>query len=205
MLTSGWKKMRITPMPNSEFDSMCSISFTTVVANRSFGPTIRCSMSFGSIPGQVQTTLMTGLLISGNTSAGVRWMATTPKMMTRSDATTNVYGRRRARRTIHMRNDQRTSLARSPSLEIILRQLLVLEILIEPIDDVIDPLHAVHGLPVPREVVRLARKHDHDGRLVHGHERPKHRVPASPRGRATIRLALHEHERRGHVPDVGNG
>ena len=45
---------------------------------------------------------MTGLLISGNTSAGVRRIATIPKMMTRREATTNVYGRRSARRTIHM-------------------------------------------------------------------------------------------------------
>src|SRR5262249_45528718 len=104
--------------PNSEFDSMCSMSLTTVVAKRSFGPMIRCSMSFGLIPGQTQTTLITGLLISGNTSAGGRWIETIPRMTMSSAPTTNVYGRLRARRTIHMTRKIRTSSARRWSVQL---------------------------------------------------------------------------------------
>src|SRR5262245_59340926 len=45
---------------------------------------------------------MTGMSISGKMSVGIRRMVTPPRMMTSIAATTKVYGRRRASRTIHM-------------------------------------------------------------------------------------------------------
>src|SRR6516165_9373711 len=46
--------------------------------------------------------LTTGMLILGNTSVGVRRIETAPKIRIKIASTTKVYGRRRARRTIHM-------------------------------------------------------------------------------------------------------
>jgi len=50
----------------------------------------------------LKTTAMTGMSTLGKMSVGVRRIVTTPMIITSMAATTNVYGRRRARRTIHM-------------------------------------------------------------------------------------------------------
>src|SRR5688572_3163554 len=47
-------------------------------------------------------TLITGMSISGKISFGVRKMDRSPRTTIRTDITTKVYGRRRARRTIHI-------------------------------------------------------------------------------------------------------
>ena len=61
-----------------------------------------CSICCAGRPVYVHTTLMTGMSTSGSTSVGV-WRTThTPDRSKRSAITTNVYGRRSARRTIHM-------------------------------------------------------------------------------------------------------
>src|SRR5260370_4253862 len=46
--------------------------------------------------------LTTGMLILGNMSVGVRMIASGPRMSRSMASTTNVYGLRRASRTIHM-------------------------------------------------------------------------------------------------------
>src|SRR6185295_14714991 len=102
MLASGWKKTRISPTPASDCDSMCSMLLTVVVIARSEMVTMRPSTSFGERPLNCQMTEMTGMLISGKMSTGVRAMVRTPPMAIRSAITMNVYGRRRARRTIHI-------------------------------------------------------------------------------------------------------
>jgi hypothetical protein len=48
----------------------------------------------------VKTTLTTGMLMFGKMSVGVRRAAVVPKIRINSAMTTNVYGRRRASRTI---------------------------------------------------------------------------------------------------------
>ena len=53
-------------------------------------------------PEYVQTTLTTGMSMFGKMSVGVRRMLATPSITIRTAITMNVYGRRRARRTIHM-------------------------------------------------------------------------------------------------------
>src|SRR5262249_40839166 len=47
-------------------------------------------------------TETTGMLMSGKISVGVRAIVSAPRMPMRSASTVKVYGRRRARRTIHM-------------------------------------------------------------------------------------------------------
>ncbi len=47
-------------------------------------------------------TLTTGMSMMGKMSFGVVTIADIPKMNTKSETTTNVYGLRRAKRTIHI-------------------------------------------------------------------------------------------------------
>src|SRR5689334_6376894 len=108
MLASGWKKTRIRPTPASDCDSMCSMLLTVVVIARSEMVTIRPSTSFGESPLNCQMTEMTGMLISGKMSMGVRAIVSTPPMAMSIAMTMKVYGRRRARRTIHMASENAT-------------------------------------------------------------------------------------------------
>jgi len=80
MLASGWKKTRISPTPASDCDSMCSMLFTVVVIARAEMVTMRPSTSFGDRPVYCQMTEITGMLISGKMSTGVRAMVSTPPM-----------------------------------------------------------------------------------------------------------------------------
>jgi hypothetical protein len=49
-------------------------------------------------------TLTTGISMFGKMSVGVRRIETTPRIKSRMDATTKVYGLRSASRTIHIEN-----------------------------------------------------------------------------------------------------
>src|SRR5437773_1391892 len=64
---------------------------------------IRCSISRAFSPAYCQMTLTTGISMAGNISVAVR--SNTKGVVNRSNsaATTNVYGRRRASRTVHIR------------------------------------------------------------------------------------------------------
>ena len=67
----GCKNTLITPTPNNDWDSICSISFTFAAYPLSAIVTILRSISFDCIPVYVHTAVTTGVLISGNTSIGV--------------------------------------------------------------------------------------------------------------------------------------
>src|SRR5882724_8758163 len=92
----------MTAMPLSDCDSVCSTSLTSVAIPRSTLPVMRCSISCGSRPVKVQTRLMTGILISGKISVGVRSKTTGVSRMITSAITINVYGLCSAKRTIHI-------------------------------------------------------------------------------------------------------
>ena len=79
---------------------MCSMSLTVVVSARSNGETMRPAISSGGNPVKFQIAAITGILISGKISTGVREAASGPMMRSRSARTTNVYGRRNAMRTM---------------------------------------------------------------------------------------------------------
>src|SRR5579875_1218577 len=59
-------------------------------------------MSWGEKPVYCQMTLTTGMSMLGKMSVGVLEMTTGARMNSINDRTTNVYGRRNARRTIHI-------------------------------------------------------------------------------------------------------
>ena len=102
MFASGWKNTRISPTPASDCDSMCSMLLTVVVIARSEIVTMRPSTSFGESPVYCQMTETTGMLIAGKMSTGVRAIVRTPPMAISIAITMKVYGRRSARRTIHI-------------------------------------------------------------------------------------------------------
>ena len=89
--------------------SMCSMPFTVVVRERSKRLVKRCSISPGGRPLYVQTTATTGMSISGRMSVGICSTSKTPITMMSMATTTKVYGRRRARLTIHMAGRQGAS------------------------------------------------------------------------------------------------
>ncbi len=82
-------------------DSMCSMSLTEVVNDRSVTRSTRFSMSSGEMPVNDQMTLATGMSTSGKMSVGIRWDVSTPSTTMSRATTTNVYGRRSASLTIH--------------------------------------------------------------------------------------------------------
>src|SRR3954453_3725476 len=100
-LTPGWKNVLTTATPRSEFDSMCSMSLTLVVIERSNGATIRAAISSADSPAYVHTAVTTGMLMSGKMSVGVRRIGSGPTNRIRIARTMNVYGRFSAIRTIH--------------------------------------------------------------------------------------------------------
>src|SRR5256885_5821466 len=61
-----------------------------------------------------------------------------------------------------------------------------LQVLLEPVDDVPQAFDAVGGLARAGELVRLAGKPDHDGRLLLDLQGPEHRLPALRRRRAQV-------------------
>src|SRR5882762_7335513 len=111
MFAVGCKNTLTIAIPLSDCDSMCSILSTVVVRARSVMLTIRSAISSGTRPLKVQIMLTTGMLMFGNISVGVRTIASVPMMRMSMATTTNVYGLRRASRTIHMNH----SIASAPS------------------------------------------------------------------------------------------
>src|ERR1700737_3720790 len=79
MSAPGGKKTLMTETPASDCDSMCSMSSTSVVSERSYGVVIRCAMSWAEKPLYDQTTLTTGMLMFGKISVGVRMIARGPR------------------------------------------------------------------------------------------------------------------------------
>ena len=79
------------------------MSLTVVVIARSQTVTKRFSISSGATPEKLQITLTTGMLIVGKMSVAIRVIVTIPSSTIRMATTVNVYGRLRAKRTIHMR------------------------------------------------------------------------------------------------------
>src|SRR5215469_11632739 len=84
------------------WESMCSMSLTSVVSPRSVLLTMRSAISCAESPLNCQIMLMTGILMSGKISTGVRRITNGVRIRTSSDATINVYGRLIAKRTIHI-------------------------------------------------------------------------------------------------------
>ena len=88
--TPGWKKALTTAVPRSEFDSMCSMSLTEVVIERSNGVTIRAAISSAESPEYCHTTVTTGMLMLGKMSVGVRRIVSGPTKRIRIASTTKV-------------------------------------------------------------------------------------------------------------------
>src|SRR5215470_750651 len=89
-------------MPFRDCDSTCSMSFTNTMMPRSTLVVMRRSISWGSRPVYVHTWAITGMLISGKISVGVRGITTAASSAITSAITINVYGLDRAKRTIHI-------------------------------------------------------------------------------------------------------
>src|SRR5438105_14542679 len=85
-------------------ESMRWMPLTVVDMARSLMNTTRRSMSSADRPGQFHTTITTGMSMAGRMSVFIRPVESTPKMAISEQRTATVYGRRRARRTIHMRS-----------------------------------------------------------------------------------------------------
>ncbi len=100
MSTFGWKKMRSTPIPAMEVDSMCSTSLTRVETVRSNGVITRPPMSSADRPVYDQAAAIDGTLMSGKMSAGVVTAAIAPKIKISTAMTMNVKGRCKAMRTM---------------------------------------------------------------------------------------------------------
>ena len=79
---------------------MCSMSLTVVVSARWNSVVMRPAICSGGRPVYCQATAITGMLMSGKMSVGVRNAASGPMMSSSSASTTNVYGRCSAMRTI---------------------------------------------------------------------------------------------------------
>src|SRR5215468_3051490 len=101
-LALGWKKTLVMARPSMIWVSVCSMSLTVVVRPRSVLLTIRSAISWAEKPENCQIMLMTGILMSGKISTGVRRITNGVRIRTSSDATINVYGRLSAKRTIHI-------------------------------------------------------------------------------------------------------
>ena len=81
---------------------MCSMSVTVVVNCRSYTNAIREDISCAESPLNTITTATTGISMFGEDVHRGPETEKTPRIKIRIDATTNVYGRRSASRTIHI-------------------------------------------------------------------------------------------------------
>src|SRR6266853_5708822 len=88
----GCRNTLITATPFKDCDSMCSMLLTLVVRERSKIETMRVSISAGARPVKVQMTLITGILMLGKMSTGVRSRATGLIRSNTKENTMNVYG-----------------------------------------------------------------------------------------------------------------
>src|SRR5206468_836757 len=98
----GCKNILIIDWPLTVVDSMCSMLSTVVVRTRSYWVVIRPSISSGFRPVNCQATAITGMLMLGKMSVGVRRTIAGLASRISSATTTKVYGRCRATLTIHM-------------------------------------------------------------------------------------------------------
>src|ERR1700733_8226037 len=90
ILTDGWKKILTMPKVVYEFASMCSMSLTVVVNERSNGVMMRPTIWSGGKPWYCQATPMIGMLMLGKISTGMRRAASVPMRKMSSAATMNV-------------------------------------------------------------------------------------------------------------------
>src|ERR1700731_5035137 len=90
MLAFGCRKILTTAVPFTVVDSMCSILSMSVVSRRSYTDVMRPSISSGFRPVYVHETAITGMLMLGKMSAGVREMTTGLARRMRSARTMNV-------------------------------------------------------------------------------------------------------------------
>ncbi len=90
IFTFGWKNTLITPIPLSDWDSICSMSLTVVVIPRSLMVAMRDAICSADMPVQPQMMLTTGMLMLGKMSVGVRKMTTGLTSKIISATTTNV-------------------------------------------------------------------------------------------------------------------
>src|ERR1700680_707062 len=104
MSAVGCRNTLTTATPFNDCDSICSMLLTLVVRERSKIETMRVSISEGTRPVYVQMTLMTGMLMLGKMSTGVRSRTTGLIRSSTRENTMNVYGRARASFTIHIKN-----------------------------------------------------------------------------------------------------
>src|SRR6476659_7852080 len=87
---------------------------------------------------------------------------------------------------------------------VILRLADALQVLIEPADDMLQPLHSMPRLAGTRKLVRLPGEAHHDDRPLQELERTEHLFTAGARRRAIVGLAQHQHQRRLYVLNVGD-
>src|ERR1700677_2206826 len=69
--TLGWKKILMTPMPTSDWDSMWSMSLTAVVMPRSALVTMRLAIWSADKPLKFHITVTTGISMLGKMSVGI--------------------------------------------------------------------------------------------------------------------------------------
>src|SRR3954466_5481644 len=90
VLVPGWKNTLTIDTPRSVCDSMCSMSLTVVVRPRSKPATMRVDISSADIPPYCHTAVMTGMLMFGKMSVGVRRIAIGPTKRMTTARTMNV-------------------------------------------------------------------------------------------------------------------
>src|SRR5208283_23643 len=90
MFTPGWKYTLMRPTPLNDCDSMCSMSLTVVVIERSETKIMRVDISCGERPIKFHTTVIIGMSMSGKISVGIVSILNTPRIKISSAKTTKV-------------------------------------------------------------------------------------------------------------------
>src|SRR5258707_8937971 len=89
-LAVGCRNILMITWPLTVVDSMCSMLSTVVVKILSYGLVMRPSVSSGFRPVYCQATAITGMLMFGKMSVGVRWINTGLIKRISNASTTNV-------------------------------------------------------------------------------------------------------------------
>src|SRR5580700_5335341 len=89
-LAPAWKKTLMMERPGRDCDSICSMSLTEVVKERSQRMVTTSAISSGEMPEYVQMTETTGMSMLGKMSVGMRTMAMPPSATMSSAMTTKV-------------------------------------------------------------------------------------------------------------------
>ena len=90
ILTPGWKKILTTERLFTDIDSMCSMSLTVVVRERSLSVTMRSAICSGEKPWYCQMMETTGMLMLGKISTGMFTWPAGPSTINRSATTAKV-------------------------------------------------------------------------------------------------------------------